>query len=462
MKSFWRDFARNVLGGFRLAAFRRVREEDIRASWTQLVALIALDLVITLASDVATVGPNGQFSSYNLPGVLFYLPLAIIAAWALCALARRPQQVLPLVIAMYALGVAISFVYVLCQGLVFRGFPAWSRSIYVAYYGLHAWLALAIAVAAIRILGMRLAMGVPALLVAALVIGLPLTTIYRGSLWTPRYDGDAYDRYRGLSSEDAFYQQPKLLERELARLKPGRKGVIDLYFVGVAGYASQDVFMKEVNAVDKLFRERFDTGGHSVRLINNAKTVADTPIASVTALKATLSRLAKVMDRNEDILFLFLTSHGSEERLSLDFWPMRFKPLDPKTLRQLLDQAGIKRRVVVVSACYSGGFVEPLKDENTLIITASAPDRNSFGCSNEADFTYFGKAYFDEALRETYSFVGAFEKAKPVIAEREKKQDFKGSEPQIFVGKAIVRPLAQLERQLKAGKRRAGPTAGTK
>jgi len=460
MKSFLRDFGCNVLGGLRLAVFMRVREEDLRASWSQLVALIALDLAVTLAGDVATVGLNGQFSSYNLPGVLFYVPLAIIAAWVLCALARRPQQVLPLVIAMYALAIAISVVYVLCQNLVLRGFPAVSRSIpYVTYYGLHAWIALAIAVAAVRLLGMRLAMGVPALLVAALVIGLPMTTIYRGSLWTARYDGKAYGRYQALADEDAFYRQPKLLERELAGLKPGRKGVIDLYFVGVAGYASQDVFMKEVNAVDKLFRERFDAGGHSVRLINNAKTVADTPIASVTALKATLSRLADVMDRDEDILFLFLTSHGSEDHhFSLDFWPLRFKPLDPKTLRQLLDESGIKRRVVVVSACYSGGFAESLKEENTLVITASAPDRNSFGCSNEADFTYFGKAYFDEALRETYSFVEAFEKAKPLIAEREKKQDYSGSEPQIFVGKAIVRPLAQLERRLKTGARRATRT----
>src|SRR5262249_43766878 len=155
--------------------------------------------------------------------------------------------------------------------------------------------------------------------------------------------------------------------------------VIDLYLVGVAGYASQDVFMREVNSVDKLFRERFGAEGHTVRLINNAKSVADTPIASVTAIRAALARVAEVMDRDEDILFLYLTSHGSEDhRFSLDFWPMRFKPLDPGTLRKLLDESGIKRRIVVVSACYSGGFVEPLKDANTLVITASAGDRNSF------------------------------------------------------------------------------------
>ena len=65
----------------------------------------------------------------------------------------------------------------------------------------------------------------------------------------------------------------------------------------------------------------------------------------------------------------------------------------------MLDDAGIRNRVIVVSSCYSGTFVDALRDDDTLVMTASAKDRNSFGCSNEADFTYFGKAYFDEALR---------------------------------------------------------------
>src|SRR5207344_2149888 len=114
----------------------------------------------------------------------------------------------------------------------------------------------------------------------------------------------------------------------------------------------------------------------------------------------TLARVAEVMDPDEDILFLFLTSHGSKDHhFTLEFGRMAFKTLDPPTLRRLLDESGIKRRVIVVSACYSGGFIDALKDDNSLVITAAAADRSSFGCSDKADFTYFGKAYFDEALR---------------------------------------------------------------
>ena len=105
------------------------------------------------------------------------------------------------------------------------------------------------------------------------------------------------------------------------------------------------------------------------------------------------------MDRDEDILFLFLTSHGRPRPVLDRVLPAPLADLTPAELRKMLDDAGIRNRVIVVSSCYSGSFVEALRDDDSLVITASAKDRNSFGCSNEADFTYFGKAFFDEALR---------------------------------------------------------------
>jgi len=163
------------------------------------------------------------------------------------------------------------------------------------------------------------------------------------------------------------------------------------------------------------------------------------------------------MDRDEDILFLFLTSHGSKERFSLDFWPIDFKALDPKNpagpAERFRNQAARHRGVRVLF----GSFVDALKDENSLVITASAADHNSFGCSNEADFTYFGKAFFDEALRETYSFIEASKRAKPKIAAREKEQDYEGSEPQISIGEGIRKPLARSKRGSSAGRRSSRP-----
>lgn len=445
----WVNLVSNLKLGLRLASFLRPQADGLRVSWSQFVMLAALGIAVPFAVEFASIGPKGSFSFHALPGALFHLPLMIFAAWAVALLAGRAQRTLELLITIAAMAIPIDVAY-LAFGHEMERLPrAWS---FVAYYVPYFWLALAAAVAAIRLFGIGRQRWLATALVTGLVIALPLSTIDPdGTLWAEPYDEEAaaaYERKRmALANEDTFYLQPRLLERELAALKPGRKGVIDLYFIGAAGYSEQDVFMKEVHSVADLFRERFGTEGHSVMLINNAKTVAESPIASATSLDLALRRVGEVMDRDEDVLFLFLTSHGSKDhKFSLDFWPMRFNTLDPKRLRQMLDASGIKRRVIVVSACYSGGFIDALKDDNSLVIAAAAPDRNSFGCSNEADYTYFGKAYFDEALRKTSSFTEAFDIAKASIAAREQKEDRAASDPRIYVGDAIRQPLEELVR----------------
>jgi hypothetical protein len=240
-----------------------------------------------------------------------------------------------------------------------------------------------------------------------------------------------------------------VLERELAALQPSGKGGPELYLLVVAGDASQDVFMKEADYVATLFEQRFGTQGHTVQLINNVQSAHETPIASVTSLQRALKRIGAVMDPTKDILFLYLTSHGSpDHKFALQFGSMQFKELDPQRLRELLDQSGIRRRVLVISACYSGGFVDALKSDDTLVIAAAAADRSSFGCSNEADFTYFGKAYFEEALNRTTSFTQAFELATASVAAREKADAVEPSKPQMSVGANIGAALEQFEKGL--------------
>ena len=43
-----------------------------------------------------------------------------------------------------------------------------------------------------------------------------------------------------------------------------------------------------------------------------------------------------------------------------------------------------------------------------MVITAARADRTSFGCADENDFTYFGRAFFNEALPASGSFFEAF------------------------------------------------------
>jgi len=104
----------------------------------------------------------------------------------------------------------------------------------------------------------------------------------------------------------------------------------------------------------------------------------------------------------------------------------------------------------MVSSCYSGGFVEPLKNDYTAIATAAAPDRTSFGCSNENDFTYFGEALLKDQLQQEYSFPLAFQQANAAITERESRENLTASNPQYYVGDAIAPRLEALAVRLRA------------
>jgi len=454
-KAAARIFLAGLAQAFKLLAFLPVPEERIRVGWWQIPAFALASLVLSLIWSLFKIGLAGEFMWYSLPMALFHLPVLLLGAIFIAHALRRSDKTLLLVQVFLMIALAFDLTMAALSGVFALNAADFSEFFADGpFFSLPSlWLALACFVAAKRYALPSLPRRAFGMALALVVIALPLGLVYRQlSLWEIPYDEAQGWANQGLTSEDIFYSQQQLLGRELAAVQPERKGVTDVFFIGMAGYAHQDVFMKEVDAVARLFRERFDAEGHTIRLVNNNKSLAGSPIASATSLKAALNRVAQVMNKDEDILFLFMTSHGSESHhFALELWPLNFNPLDPTRLRALLDESGIKHRVVVVSACYSGGFIHALKNEHTLVISASAPNKNSFGCGNENEWTYFGNAYFNEALRRTHSFEEAFKLATPIIAAREKKDKFEPSSPQMALGAAMRDKLAALEQQLAHG-----------
>ena len=249
-------------------------------------------------------------------------------------------------------------------------------------------------------------------------------------------------------AEDAFYAQSRLLNKSLEAVQYGEFAQSHWYFLGVAGAGYQDVFKSEIERIKEQFDTRFGTFGRSLALINNPATRTEAPIASRTSMELALHRIGQQMNRESDVLFLYMTSHGLSNQFEMENAPLDLKDVDPKWLKETLDKSGIRWRVIVISACYSGSFVPALQDDNTLIITASAADRASFGCSNEADYTYFGRAFFDQAMRENNSIGAAFEQSKATVAQWETAQGFEASEPQWSIGKNMEFMLPQLEQRL--------------
>jgi len=256
---------------------------------------------------------------------------------------------------------------------------------------------------------------------------------------------------KAVNAEAIFYQQQKLLASTLSTLKFETPFVPDLYMLafGAAGY--QDVFMKEVEYAKHLFDMKLGTKNRSIGLINNHKISTKIPMASVSNLEISLDYLSRLMDKEQDILFLFLTSHGSKKHvLSVSLRGLPLNDLPAKKLASLLKSSGIKWKVIVVSACYSGGFIKELKDDYTMIMTASKSDHVSFGCSEEAEFTYFGRAFFKEALPRSKTFKQAFETAKQIVSKMEDKEKFSHSEPQFYSTPKIEAQLKVWRKSFKS------------
>ena len=150
------------------------------------------------------------------------------------------------------------------------------------------------------------------------------------------------------------------------------------------------------------------------------------------------------MNLQRDILFLSLSSHGSNEpELSVSNGSLDLDQVTGENLMQALRDSGIRWRIIVISACHAGAFIPVLKDPSTIIITAAASNRTSFGCSDDRDLTYFGEAFYRDALPRASSLEQAFALAQSAIARREASEHITPSEPQAYFGADLERVLSQ-------------------
>ena len=456
-----RDLARNLARGGRIPFGLPVERLDFRIGVAQLLALFVFLALTDVGVDWLGRDSGAVFNGQGAVWEVFYGALLMIVAALLALAFRQPSYALalPVIVLASEWPIQLGRVVETIGGgvLPLPGFaiPTW----WLLIVWIFVWLWRAARVSLVpptRHRGLRT-------LAAAVVLISPMWLLAPRlpdpSWWRAAPDTEAADSaYPSPASEEALAAQPKLFDQALSDLADQRPGKTDLYFVGFAPDAAEDVFRKDVVAAKKLFDQRFDTERRSIALINNPRTVLDLPLATVSNLADTLDEIGATIDPDQDVVVVYLESHGSRDfRLAAEFPPLDLDELTPKMLRDMLDQAGIKWRIVIVSACYSGGYVEPLKDEHTLIMTASAADRTSFGCGTDSDATFFAEALFRQALSFEDSFVKAFEQAKRSIAEREKKEGVSPpSEPQIFVGAAMSAKLIELEQTLR--ERRAGAT----
>lgn len=233
----------------------------------------------------------------------------------------------------------------------------------------------------------------------------------------------------------------RLITAALEAMPAQRPGQPDLYVVGFAGDGNEDVFRNEVLYLEQLMDTRFQAQGRVIGLVNHPDSLdedAPRPLATLDNLDQALAGIGQAMDPEEDLLLLFITTHGSEDHeLFTELPPFLDETIVPEDLAGAIEASGIRNRVVVVSACYSGGFLPALRSPDSLVITAARKDRTSFGCGAASHVTWFGQAWLVEGLNRHDDFIQAFGDAKREVARREQEDGYTASHPQMHVGERI-------------------------
>jgi len=245
-------------------------------------------------------------------------------------------------------------------------------------------------------------------------------------------------------NEAARFEQSQrsLLQAEVAQLVPPTKDTTNVYAVGLAGWADQDVFLKELDGGLAALGEVLPLKGHTLRLINNRETLESLPLAEPQNFAAAVHAISEVMNKDRDVLLLLMTSHGEQTGFGLRLPDAETGELRPQDVAAVLGREGIRNRIVIVSACFAGIFVPPLANDDTIVLTAADAKNTSFGCAPERDWTYFGDALFRQSVRPGRDLHQAFDNARTLIHGWALMDHATPSNPQSHFGPALVAKLA--------------------
>jgi hypothetical protein len=424
-----------------LLLLRRRWPPDFVAGFDVVAALVVLNLAVWALLDRLHAERHAEFVSDALFGWACYLLLGLLACALIARAQSRAAPTRPLLaVALSVAPFVLTLLWLLGDLNAVAQHPLTGAAVAILYLAL---LALRVLGAAFGPLRLR-----PALLAVALVLASPWMIGWLDldtRLWVLPDTSEAQDDLDPGEAEALLYDQPARIAAVVERVTPSEPPTPHAYFVGFAGDAEPEVFSREAQFARQVFATRFGSADRSVLLVNDAGDRDSWPLASLSGLSQTLKLLATRMDPDEDVLVLFLTSHGSADGLEVRNGSLPLAQLAPEDLRQALDDSGIRWRVVVVSACYAGVFVDALKNDTTAIVTAADAAHSSFGCQEDRELTWFGEAFLKDSLPGSASLEEAFAKASGLIARREDAEHQVHSNPQLFVGAQMRDKLRALE-----------------
>lgn len=285
------------------------------------------------------------------------------------------------------------------------------------------------------------------LLAAAIVLLAPVADAQQGPPAQQDPFGGKFGSWQIAQQPRQAAQLAELMGTALGGLQAQRPGHQDVYLI-TASLWDDPVFQNEATQAEHILRQHLHADGRSILLsAGDGGSNRQYPDASPDNLAAGIGKVGTLINPAEDLVVVFITTHGTHDGAAALRENNRLAgSMHPVNLRDMLNGAGIYNRVVIISACFSGAFIAPLMDDNTIVLTAAAADRSSFGCQPERDWTFFGDAYFNHALAGGAGMLDAFDQAKRLVEQWEHEQNLTPpSNPQRFVGGHAAQMLRQAE-----------------
>ncbi len=421
----------------RLWILRRPSAPQPASGMWPSAALGLFSFALWIAIDWWQSQPAPALSSAGIPLFAWYA-LALVTIAALLRRLSRPTLAFDAACALL-MGLVPVILVIVSAGAMFLE-PRWLpyTGLLVGVYGL---LFLLQGTHALTNRPQRLAASVAALaIVGFLWASDALNAI--PDVWTPAETQEAADAGSAPNAESLLFDQAGRIDAALDGMHRGPGAAAEGFFLGFAGDGEQKEFSEEIALAARVFGERYHLEDRHLSLINDARDLEGAPLATVSGLRYALRGIASRMRLDRDVLFLAISSHGSRDAsIAVENSQLPLDDLTDADLAEALEDSGIEWRVIVVSACYAGAFIPALRNPKTIVIAAAAADRTSFGCSTDRDLTYFGEAFYRDALPQAASLRDAFEKSKTAIAAREQRERIEASEPQADFGTAMEQKL---------------------
>jgi hypothetical protein len=445
MRNALNGLGRNLIAGLRLALFMPVERSAFRVSAAQLVLIVLVSAAIDIDADWVRAAPDARFSLLGLHGELFALGLLVLSSAVIAMLRRERDVYLALPIVILASFPAIQIVHLLPSlPNASAAVPASGRRIFE--HAMFAWMTL-LAMRAVYVCidpqrrRRRVFAAAAGLLVVAPIGLAPLV----GPLdpWWREYDAaQSHPDAMNPASEPVLAAQQFMMDRALDQLADERPGVTDLYFVGFAPDARRPGFVSDVDAAQRVMDDRWHTKGRSIVLVNSPLTVAERPFATITHLREAILEIGVTIDTDDDVVMVYLAGSSTGNHvLTAVNPPLELIGLSAQGLRQLLDAAGIRWRIIVVSTCNAGAWADALKDDETAVIASSAADVRGRDCAGGIASSSFGEAFFSDAMRHNDDMTLAFAAARRRLAHD------RAPDPVITIGPAIADHLKRLRNQ---------------